>query len=318
MPYFSKVNQLTDLLGIQFPIIQAGMVWCSGWRLASAASNAGALGVLGAGSMYPDVFKEHVQKCKKATNKPFAVNIPMFYPQIEELFKVIEEENVKVVITSAGNPAKYTEYLKSLGITVLHVVANKKFAMKAVNAGVDAIIAEGFEAGGHNGKDEITTMCLIPSLVDTVTIPIVAAGGIATGRTMLAAMSLGASGVQIGSRFAASKESSAHKLFKDRIVQAQDGDTLLTLKELTPVRLLKNDFFDQVQALYAKNAKPEDLKELLGRGRAKKGMFEGDLENGELEIGQISSVIKSVDSVQEIIEEIIVDYKNSQKELYQF
>lgn len=318
MPYFSKVNQLTDLLGIQFPIIQAGMVWCSGWRLASAASNAGALGVLGAGSMYPDVFKEHVQKCKKATNKPFAVNIPMFYPQIEELFKVIEEENVKVVITSAGNPAKYTEYLKSLGITVLHVVANKKFAMKAVNAGVDAIIAEGFEAGGHNGKDEITTMCLIPSLVDTVTIPIVAAGGIATGRTMLAAMSLGASGVQIGSRFAASKESSAHKLFKDRIVQAQDGDTLLTLKELTPVRLLKNDFFDQVQALYAKNAKPEDLKELLGRGRAKKGMFEGDLENGELEIGQISSVIKSVDSVQEIIEEIIEDYKNSQKELYQF
>lgn len=318
MPYFSKVNQLTDLLGIQFPIIQAGMVWCSGWRLASAASNAGALGVLGAGSMYPDVFKEHVQKCKKATNKPFAVNIPMFYPQIEELFKVIEEENVKVVITSAGNPAKYTEYLKSLGITVLHVVANKKFAMKAVNAGVDAIIAEGFEAGGHNGKDEITTMCLIPSLVDTVTIPIIAAGGIATGRTMLAAMSLGASGVQIGSRFAASKESSAHKLFKDRIVQAQDGDTLLTLKELTPVRLLKNDFFDQVQALYAKNANAEDLKEILGRGRAKKGMFEGDLENGELEIGQISSVIKSVDSVQEIIEEIIEDYKNSQKELYQF
>lgn len=311
------MNRLTKLLGIKYPIIQAGMVWCSGWKLASAASNEGILGVLGAGSMHPEVFKEHVQKCKKATQFPFAVNIPMFYPQIDDLFKIIEEEGVKIVITSAGNPAKYTSYLKSKGITVLHVVANSKFALKAVDAGVDAIIAEGFEAGGHNGKDEITTLCLIPSLLKQVNIPVVAAGGIATGRTMLAAMSLGAEGVQIGSRFAASKESSAHPSFKNRIVDAKDGDTLLTLKEVTPVRLLKNQFFDEVQSLYAKDASPEMLREFLGKGRAKKGMYEGDLVEGELEIGQISSIISSVDSVAEIIKEIIQEYQEAQKELYQ-
>lgn len=315
---FVTVNRLTKLLGIKHPIIQAGMVWCSGWRLASAASNNGILGVIGAGSMYPDVFREHIQKCKSATQFPFAVNIPMFYPQIEELFKIIDEENVKIVITSAGNPSKYTSVLKEKGITVLHVVANKKFALKALNAGVDAIIAEGFEAGGHNGKDEITTMCLIPSLTKEVDIPIVAAGGIGSGKTMLGAMSLGADGVQVGSRFAASKESSAHQLFKDEIVKANDGDTLLTLKELTPVRLLKNSFFDRVQALYAQNAETEKLKELLGRGRAKKGMFEGDLEEGELEIGQISSIINSIDSVEDIVNEMITEYIESKKELYQF
>lgn len=312
------MNRIANLLKIKYPIIQAGMVWCSGWKLASAASNNGALGVIGAGSMYPDVFREHVQKCKAATDQPFAVNIPMFYPQIEELLQIVFEEKVKVVITSAGNPAKYTSLLKEKGITVLHVIANEKFAKKAEDAGVDAIIAEGFEAGGHNGKDEITTMCLIPAITKIVKIPVVAAGGIGTGKTMLAAMSLGADGVQIGSRFAASIESSAHELFKKTIVETKGGGTLLTLKELTPVRLIKNAFFEEVQKLYSNEASTDDLKALLGRGRAKKGMFEGDLEEGELEIGQIAAVIDKVISVQEIIEEIVSEYQLAQKELYKF
>ena len=300
------MNKITSLLGIQYPIIQAGMVWCSGWKLASAASNNGALGVLGAGSMYPEVLREHIQKCKKATKNPFAVNIPLFYPQIEELFEILFEEGVKVVITSGGNPGLYTQKMKKLGITVLHVIANTKFAKKAEDAGVDAVIAEGFEAGGHNGRDETTTMCLVPSIVQNVSIPVVAAGGIATGETMLAAMSLGADGVQIGSRFAISKESSAHELFKSYVVNSKDGDTVLTLKELAPVRMLKNDFYKQVLALYQKGTSKEELSKLLGRGRIKKGIFEGDLHEGNLEIGQISAVINSVETVADIIQKIII------------
>jgi enoyl-[acyl-carrier protein] reductase II len=312
------VNKVTELLNIKYPIIQAGMVWCSGWRLASAASNNGALGVLGAGSMYPDVLREHIVKCKAATNKPFAVNIPLFYPQIEELFEILFEENVKVVITSGGNPELYTKRMKDAGMTVIHVVANVKFAQKAEKAGVDAIVAEGFEAGGHNGRDEITTMCLIPSIVKVVNIPVIAAGGIATGRTMLAAMSLGADAVQIGSRFAISKESSAHDIFKNHILTAKDGDTVLTLKELAPVRMLKNEFFQEIKSLYNRSGSKEELVELLGRGRIKKGIFEGDLVEGNLEIGQISAIINSINSVAEIINEVISDYKKAQENLFSF
>lgn len=312
------MNKITSLLGIQYPIIQAGMVWCSGWRLASAASNNGALGVLGAGSMYPDVLREHIQKCKNATQNPFAVNIPLFYPQIEELFEILFEEGVKVVITSGGNPALYTQKMKKLGITVLHVIANTKFAKKAEDAGVDAVIAEGFEAGGHNGRDETTTMCLVPSIVQHVSIPVVAAGGIASGETMLAAMSLGADGVQIGSRFAISKESSAHELFKSYVVNSKDGDTILTLKELAPVRMLKNDFYKQVVALYQKGTSKEELSKLLGRGRIKKGIFEGDVQEGNLEIGQISAIIHSVESVEDIIQKIIADYELAKSNLFSF
>ena len=312
------MNKITSLLGIQYPIIQAGMVWCSGWKLASAASNNGALGVLGAGSMYPEVLREHIQKCKKATKNPFAVNIPLFYPQIEELFEILFEEGVKVVITSGGNPGLYTQKMKNLGITVLHVIANTKFAKKAEDAGVDAVIAEGFEAGGHNGRDETTTMCLVPSIVQNVSIPVVAAGGIATGETMLAAMSLGADGVQIGSRFAISKESSAHELFKSYVVNSKDGDTVLTLKELAPVRMLKNDFYKQVLALYQKGTSKEELSKLLGRGRIKKGIFEGDLHEGNLEIGQISAVINSVETVADIIQKIITDYELAKSNLFSF
>jgi len=312
------MNKITSLLGIKYPIIQAGMVWCSGWKLASAASNNGALGVLGAGSMYPEVLREHIQKCKKATKKPFAVNIPLFYPQIEELFEILFEEGVKVVITSGGNPGLYTQKMKKLGITVLHVIANTKFAEKAEDSGVDAVIAEGFEAGGHNGRDETTTMCLVPSIVQHVSIPVVAAGGIATGETMLAAMSLGADGVQIGSRFAISKESSAHELFKSYVVNSKDGDTILTLKELAPVRMLKNDFFKQVLALYQKGTSKEELSKLLGRGRIKKGIFEGDLHEGNLEIGQISAVINSVETVADIIQKIITDYELAKSNLFSF
>ncbi len=312
------MNKITSLLGIQYPIIQAGMVWCSGWKLASAASNNGALGVLGAGSMYPEVLREHIQKCKKATKNPFAVNIPLFYPQIEELFQILFEEGVKVVITSGGNPGLYTQKMKKLGITVLHVIANTKFAKKAEDAGVDAVIAEGFEAGGHNGRDETTTMCLVPSIVQHVSIPVVAAGGIATGETMLAAMSLGADGVQIGSRFAISKESSAHELFKSYVVNSKDGDTILTLKELAPVRMLKNDFYKQVLALYQKGTSKEELSKLLGRGRIKKGIFEGDVQEGNLEIGQISAVIQSVESVADIIRKIINDYESAKSNLFSF
>lgn len=312
------MNKVTELLNIKYPIIQAGMVWCSGWRLASAASNNGALGVLGAGSMYPDVLREHIVKCKAATNKPFAVNIPLFYPQIEELFEILFEENVKVVITSGGNPELYTKRMKDAGMTVIHVVANVKFAQKAEKAGVDAIVAEGFEAGGHNGRDEITTMCLIPSIVKVVNIPVIAAGGIATGRTMLAAMSLGADAVQIGSRFAISKESSAHDIFKNHILTAKDGDTVLTLKELAPVRMLKNEFFQEIKSLYNRSGSKEELVELLGRGRIKKGIFEGDLVEGNLEIGQISAIINSINSVAEIINEVISDYKKAQENLFSF
>ena len=312
------MNKITSLLGIQYPIIQAGMVWCSGWRLASAASNNGALGVLGAGSMYPDVLREHIQKCKNATQNPFAVNIPLFYPQIEELFEILFEEGVKVVITSGGDPALYTQKMKKLGITVLHVIANTKFAKKAEDAGVDAVIAEGFEAGGHNGRDETTTMCLVPSIVQHVSIPVVAAGGIASGETMLAAMSLGADGVQIGSRFAISKESSAHELFKSYVVNSKDGDTVLTLKELAPVRMLKNDFYKQVVALYQKGTSKEELSKLLGRGRIKKGIFEGDVQEGNLEIGQISAIIHSVESVEDIIQKIIADYELAKSNLFSF
>lgn len=312
------MNKITSLLGIKYPIIQAGMVWCSGWKLASAASNNGALGVLGAGSMYPEVLREHIQKCKKATKNPFAVNIPLFYPQIEELFEILFEEGVKVVITSGGNPGLYTQKMKKLGITVLHVIANTKFAKKAEDAGVDAVIAEGFEAGGHNGRDETTTMCLVPSIVQNVSIPVVAAGGIATGETMLAAMSLGADGVQIGSRFAISKESSAHELFKSYVVNSKDGDTVLTLKELAPVRMLKNDFYKQVLALYQKGTSKEELSKLLGRGRIKKGIFEGDLHEGNLEIGQISAVINSVETVADIIQKIITDYELAKSNLFSF
>jgi enoyl-[acyl-carrier protein] reductase II len=312
------VNRITKLLNIKYPIIQAGMVWCSGWRLASASSNNGALGVLGAGSMYPDVLREHIIKCKAATNKPFAVNIPLFYPQIEALFDILFEENIKIVITSGGNPELYTKRMKDAGMTVIHVVANVKFAQKSENAGVDAIVAEGFEAGGHNGRDETTTMCLIPSIVKSVNIPVIAAGGIATGTTMLAAISLGADGVQIGSRFAISKESSAHDIFKNYVLSARDGDTVLTLKELAPVRMLKNEFFQKIQSIYNRSGSKEELVELLGRGRIKKGVFEGDLRDGNLEIGQVSAIINSINSVEEIINEVISDYKKAQENLFSF
>ena len=312
------MNKIISLLGIKYPIIQAGMVWCSGWRLASAASNNGVLGVIGAGSMYPDVLREHIKKCKKATQNPFAVNIPLFYPQLDELFEIIFEEDVKFVITSGGSPELYTQKMKNLGITVLHVIANTRFAKKAENAGVDAVIAEGFEAGGHNGRDETTTMCLIPPVVQQISLPIIAAGGIGTGETMLAAMSLGADGVQIGSRFALSKESSAHDLFKDYVVNSIDGDTVLTLKEIAPVRMLKNHFFKQIQELYKKGTSKEELNQLLGRGRIKKGIFEGDILEGNLEIGQISAIINSIDSVQDIIHQIIADYSSAKTNLFSF
>lgn len=312
------MNKITQLLGIKYPIIQAGMVWCSGWKLASAASNSGALGVIGAGSMYPDILKEHIQKCKLATSKPFAVNIPLFYPQIEELFQILFEEDVKIVITSGGNPGLYTKKMKEAGMTVLHVIANVKFAKKAEDAGVSAVIAEGFEAGGHNGREEITTMCLIPSIKKSVKIPVIAAGGIGTGQTMLAAMGLGSDGVQIGSRFAVSKESSAHDVFKQYVVDSKDGDTVLTLKELAPVRMLKNDFYKQILSLYQKGTNKKELTALVGRARIKKGIFEGDLKEGNLEIGQISAIIDSVDSVDYIIKEIITDYQSAQSKLFSF
>lgn len=301
-------NRITELFKIKYPIIQAGMVWASGWKLASAVSNAGGLGLLGAGSMYPEVLREHIQKCKNATDRPFGVNIPMLYPNVQEIFKIIVDEGVRIVFTSAGNPKTWTGYLKERGITVVHVVSSLKFALKAQEAGVDAIVAEGFEAGGHNGRDETTTIVLIPLVKEKIQIPVIAAGGIATGAGMLAAMVLGADGVQIGSRFVATNEASSHINFKHLVVKAQEGDTLLTLKELTPVRLLKNKFYSDVQAAYARDAKPEELKILLGRGRAKKGMFEGDLEEGELEIGQVSSIIHDIKPAKEIMEEIIDQY----------
>ena len=303
------MNKITTLFNIQHPIIQGGMVWVSGWKLASAVSNAGGLGLIGAGSMYPEVLKEHIKKCKKATKKPFGVNLPLLYPQIDELIEIIIEENIKIVFTSAGNPSKWTQYLKSKGIVVVHVVSSVKFALKAVSAGVDAIVCEGFEAGGHNGREETTTFTLIPQVKEQVEIPIIAAGGIGTGRGMLAAMVLGADGVQIGSRFAATEESSAHDNFKNKILAVNDGDTHLTLKELAPVRLIKNKFFNEIQELYQNNPTQDQLKDLLGRARAKKGMFEGDLENGELEIGQIAGIIHSIKPAKEVLENIIKEFE---------
>lgn len=308
------MNRITTLFNIKYPIIQGGMIWNSGYKLASAVSNAGGLGLIGAGSMYPDVLREHIQKCKKATDKPFGVNIPMLYPNIEEIMNIVVEEGVKIVFTSAGNPKTWTSFLKEKGITVVHVVSSSIFALKAQEAGVDAIVAEGFEAGGHNGRDETTTLTLIPMVKEKIQIPIIAAGGIATGRGMLAAMVLGADGVQVGSRFAASIESSAHNNFKQTIVNIKEGDTQLTLKELAPVRLVKNKFYNDVQALYEKCPSKEDLIELLGRARAKKGMFEGDLEEGELEIGQIAGLIHEILPVEQIVQEMIADFKAAREE----
>jgi len=304
-------NRITELFGIEYPIIQAGMIWASGWRLASAVSNAGGLGLLGAGSMYPDVLEEHIEKCKQATDKPFGVNVPMLYPDIDKLMQIIVEGGVKIVFTSAGNPKTWTSFLKEKGITVVHVVSSVKFALKAQEAGVDAIVAEGFEAGGHNGRDETTTMVLIPSVKEKIEIPLIAAGGIASGRAMLAAMVLGADGVQIGSRFVASPEASSHQLFKEWVVKAQEGDTQLTLKELAPVRLLKNKFYQDVQEAYAQGASVTELKALLGRARAKRGMFEGDMEEGELEIGQVSGLIHDIKPAAQIMEEIVREFNEA-------
>ncbi len=301
-------NRITSLFNIQYPIIQGGMIWCSGWELASAVSNAGGLGLIGSGSMYPEVLRDHIQKCKAATSKPFGVNVPLLYPDIDKHLEIIVEEGVKIVFTSAGNPAKYTSWLKERGITVVHVIANTKFAKKCEDAGVDAIVAEGFEAGGHNGREETTTMCLIPMIVDCVNVPVIAAGGIGCGRTMAAAFCLGAEGVQVGSRFAASEESSAHISFKEQIIQAKEGSTQLTLKEITPVRLLKNAFFDQVEGIYEQGGSVEELKDLLGRGRAKKGMFEGDLEEGELEIGQISARLDHIEKAGDIVNSMMLEF----------
>ena len=308
------MNRITSLFNIKYPIIQGGMIWNSGYKLASAVSNAGGLGLIGAGSMYPDVLREHIQKCKKATDKPFGVNVPMLYPNIEEIIQIIIEEEVKIVFTSAGNPKTWTSFLKEKGITVVHVVSSSKFALKAQEAGVDAVVAEGFEAGGHNGREETTTLTLIPMVKENISIPLIAAGGIATGRGMLAAMILGADGVQMGSRFAASTESSAHADFKQTIIDTKEGDTLVTLKELAPVRLIKNKFYNDIQELYAKCPTPEELKELLGRARAKRGMFEGDLVEGELEIGQIAGLIHDIKPVKEIIDSVIGEFELAKKE----
>ncbi|HAF76338.1 MAG TPA: nitronate monooxygenase [Maribacter sp.] len=308
-------NRISELFKIEFPIIQGGMIWTSGWRLASAVSNAGGLGVIGAGSMYPGVLREHIQKCKKATSKPFGVNIPMLYPDIDKLMDIIVEENVKIVFTSAGNPKTWTPFLKEKGITVVHVVSSLKFALKAQDAGVDAIVAEGFEAGGHNGRDETTTMVLIPAVKEKIHIPLIAAGGIATGKAMLAAMVLGADAVQVGSRFVASEEASNHMNFKEVVVKAKEGDTHLTLKELAPVRLVKNKFYNDVQKAYATGANIEELKTLLGRGRSKKGMFLGDLEDGELEIGQVSALIHDIKPADEIVKALMKEFNERKAEL---
>ena len=308
-------NKISQLFGIKHPIVQAGMVWTSGWRLASAASNSGCLGLIGSASMYPDVLREHIKKCKAATAQPFGVNIALLYPEIEKLLDIIFEEDVKIVFTSAGNPNLFTKKLKDKGVTVVHVVGSVKFAKKSEDAGCDAVVAEGFEAGGHNGREETTTMVLIPLVKNAIKIPLIAAGGIASGRQMLAAMALGADGVQIGSRFAASEESSLHPNFKKKITETNEGDTMLTMKQLIPVRLIKNKFFNDVQNLELGGASAEKLKELLGRARAKKGMFEGDLDEGELEIGQVSAMIKDIKPTAKIVEEIITEYEKAKKDL---
>ena len=302
------MNRITSLLKIKYPIIQGGMVWCSGWRLASAVSNAGGLGLLGAGSMHPETLREHIQKCKAATDKPFGVNVPLLYPQIDEIIDIIIKEEVKIVFTSAGNPKTWTSVLKDKGITVGHVVSSSKFAVKCEEAGVDLIVAEGFEAGGHNGREETTTMCLIPAVRNATTLPLIAAGGIATGKSILAAMVLGAEGVQIGTRFAMTKESSASDVFKEYCLRLNEGDTKLLLKKLSPTRLAIGPFKDLVEAAEARGASADELKELLGRGRAKKGIFEGDLENGELEIGQAASQLRTLQTVEEVMKELTDEY----------
>jgi len=312
------MNRITSLFQIRYPIIQAGMIWCSGWELASAVSNAGGLGLIGSGSMYLDILQQHIRKCKAATDKPFGVNLPLIYPQADDHLQVIIDEGVKIVFTSAGNPAKYTSFFKKNGIIVVHVIANTKFARKCEEAGVDAIVAEGFEAGGHNGIEETTTMTLIPMVRQVTALPLIAAGGISTGRAMLAAFALGADGVQIGSRFVASEESSAHPDFKRKVIEAEDGDTSLTLKKIIPVRLIKNKFYQEVKAFEDKGASREEIYELLGRGRAKKGMFEGDLDEGELEIGQVSGLIHEIKPAGKIVEEIMDEFHKARAELVNF
>ncbi len=310
-------NRLNELFGIRYPLVQAGMIWCSGWRLASAVSNAGGLGIIGSGSMYPDVLREHVRKCKAATSKPFGVNVPLLYPNVEEHIRTIVEEGVRIVFTSAGNPAIWTKHLKDQGISVVHVTASVKFARKAVDAGADAVVAEGFEAGGHNGREETTTLVLIPLVRDAVHVPVIAAGGIADGRAMLAALALGADGVQVGSRFVASEESSAHPAFKQHVIDSKEGDTLLTLKELAPVRMMRNKFFTDVQTDYSRGASVDELKALLGRARAKRGMFEGDLAEGELEIGHVSAALAGILPAAVIVERIIAEYRTARSMLGQ-
>lgn len=306
-----KNNRITELFDIKYPLIQAGMIWASGWKLASTVSNAGGLGIIGAGSMYPEILEEHIKKCENATNKPFAVNVPMLYPDIDKIMDIIVRKKVKIVFTSAGNPKTYTSFLKSKGIKVVHVVSSVKFALKAQDAGVDAVVAEGFEAGGHNGREETTTFTLIPMVKKALQIPLIAAGGIGNGQAMLAAMILGADAVQVGTRFVASEEASSHINFKQKVVNISEGETQLTLKELAPVRMIKNKFFDDIQALYQKAPTKDQLKELLGRARAKKGMFEGDLEEGELEIGQISGLIDDILPAEKIVQQMINEYQNA-------
>ena len=305
-------NRICNLFKIEFPLIQAGMIWCSGWELASSVSNAGGLGIIGSGSMYPEILEQQIIKCQAVTSKPFAVNLPLLYPDSEKHIETIIKYKVPIVFTSAGNPSTWTKHLKENGITVVHVVSSLKFALKAQDAGVDAIVAEGFEAGGHNGRDETTTFCLIPLIADAISLPLIAAGGIGSGKGMLAAMNLGADAVQIGSRFIASPESSAHQNFKEKVVACQEGDTILTLKELTPVRMIKNNFYKQLELAYSNNADAEELKAILGRGRAKKGMFEGDLDAGELEVGQVSGTIHKIMPAKEIVAEIIREFKEAQ------
>ena len=307
------MNRICELFGIRYPIVQGGMVWCSGWRLASAVSNAGGLGLLGAGSMHPDMLREHIAKCREATSNPFGVNVPLMYPEIDKLMQILIEEKVKIVFTSAGNPALYTDFLHRHGITVAHVVSSSRFARKCEQAGVDAVVAEGFEAGGHNGREETSPLCLIPAVRQATSLPLLAAGGIASGEAMAAVMLLGAEGVQVGSRFALSKESSAHENFKRHCLNLQEGDTFLTLKKLSPVRLVKNEFYESVENAQQRGASIDELRELLGKGRAKKGIFEGDLQNGELEIGQVSAMVSSEQSAAEIIDDIISVYRDALK-----
>ncbi len=310
-----KENRICALFAIKYPIIQAGMIWCSGWELASAVSNAGGMGIIGAGSMYPDVLRSHIQKCKAATQKPFAVNVPMLYPDIDKVMNIIVEEGVKIVFTSAGNPMTWTSFLKQKGCTVVHVIANTKFAKKAEEAGVDALVAEGFEAGGHNGREETTTLVLIPMIRNITNLPLIAAGGIATGRAMLACMILGADAVQMGTRFVASHESSGHDAFKNKVINLNEGDTFLTLKQLAPVRMIRNKFYSEIEAAQLRCATKEELKEILGRARAKKGMFEGDMEEGELEIGQVAVNVKAIKPAAEIVSEVWNEYLAARQEV---